>query len=421
MQTSTELKVVSLTEQIKLHVPQEVYDKIQHTCKIIHEVEWSGVLIYKITGSIRDVNEFSIEVKDIFLMDKGTKAYTEYSFDDDVADYIMDNAMENPEFMTYKLGHIHSHNSMGVFFSGTDWQELYINCANHNFYLSLIVNNRNEMVAKLVYRATPVAYKSLDENGEEYEMGSFGNEIPLLIEHNCDITKPEVEVTIAETFLKRLETIITKASAPKIVNKDSNISYIKSPGDFSEKKSWDNPRQSSFDRLISEKQNYVPTKQEEQKEESKKEEIEEKKKFFSVEDLNIDIDEKFTCYLIRMGVMFHEDDLGTALEILNSEGIDGDKICNLIIPKYGEYYSRFMNITLDKDEAELLLMDDFLMTTETVIDFLCDFEDKYSFLTPLISELRQLNLMVENKWRDAVFAPNPDSDKKDQEIIVVNY
>jgi hypothetical protein len=403
-----------------LHIPQEVYDKIQHTCRIIHEVEWSGVLIYKIIGSIRDVNEFSVEVKDIFLMDKGTKAYTEYSFDDDVADYIMDNAMIDPEFMTYKLGHIHSHNSMGVFFSGTDWEELYINCANHNFYLSLIVNNRNEMVAKLVYRATPVAYKSLDENGEEYEMGSFGNETPLLVEHNCVITNPEIEVIIAEPFLKRLEMVIAKASIPKTVIADNKISYIKSsPSDFSEKKSWDNPRQSSFDKLISEKQSHIPAEQKKQEKEGQEKKIEEKKVFFSAEDLSIDIDEAFTAYIIRMGVIFPDDDLETALEILNSEGIDGDKICNLIIPNYGKYYSEFMSTTLDKEEAELLSMDEFLMTTETVIDFLCDFEDKYSFLTSLISELRQLNLMVENKWRDAVF-PVTESEGTSQEVIIVN-
>lgn len=40
-----------------------------------------------------------------------------------------------------RIGHIHSHNTMGVFFSGTDWGELEDNAPNHNYYLSLIVNN----------------------------------------------------------------------------------------------------------------------------------------------------------------------------------------------------------------------------------------------------------------------------------------
>lgn len=41
---------------------------------------------------------------------------------------------------------------MDVFFSGTDKQELVTNSEHHNFYLSLIVNNRNEMTAKVAFR-----------------------------------------------------------------------------------------------------------------------------------------------------------------------------------------------------------------------------------------------------------------------------
>ena len=41
----------------------------------------------------------------------------------------------------WKVGHIHSHNVMRVFFSGTDMDELHDNAPSHNFYVSLIVNN----------------------------------------------------------------------------------------------------------------------------------------------------------------------------------------------------------------------------------------------------------------------------------------
>ena len=48
-----------------------------------------------------------------------------------------------------QLGHVHSHHEMATFFSGTDMDELEEGSGKHNYYLSLIVNNRNELIAKI--------------------------------------------------------------------------------------------------------------------------------------------------------------------------------------------------------------------------------------------------------------------------------
>ena len=64
---------------------------------------------------------------------------------------------------------------MGVFFSGVDIKELEDNAKSHNFYLSLVVNNKMETVAKVISYAEAKHifegfFKAKDENGDDYEI-----------------------------------------------------------------------------------------------------------------------------------------------------------------------------------------------------------------------------------------------------------
>ena len=85
-------------------------------------------------------------------------------------------AKHNAPEKNWKVGHIHSHHSMSVFFSGTDEAELRENSANHNFYLSIIVNNKHEIIGKVGIKSSnnlpenieEIGYTALDEEGKEY-------------------------------------------------------------------------------------------------------------------------------------------------------------------------------------------------------------------------------------------------------------
>jgi len=60
-----------------------------------------------------------------------------------IEEYVMDS--------TIKTGIMHSHNNMGVFFSGTDTDTLLEKATEHSFFTSLIVNNRLDKIAKISY------------------------------------------------------------------------------------------------------------------------------------------------------------------------------------------------------------------------------------------------------------------------------
>lgn len=175
-------------------------------CRNISQVEWSGVLFYHLIGEF-GADDFKVELDDIFLMDIGTSVYTEYEWDQDIIKHMM----ENPTLLESKKGHIHSHNNMSVFFSGTDKQELHDNSPFHNFYLSLIVNNRNDMEAKISFVSkikskTESTVTFRNASGEWVSSTSEGEapEKEALCIYNCDIVKPEV---VDETFFRRFINI----------------------------------------------------------------------------------------------------------------------------------------------------------------------------------------------------------------------
>lgn len=125
-------------------------------------------------------------------MDIGTSAFTQYEYDGNIVKYLMDNK----HLLKLKKGHIHSHNSMTVYFSGTDDDELFSNSANHNIYLSLIVNNFNDMTARVAFRGKEVSKTIVfrNEQGEIVKKHTKGNdsseELDIVFYHECDITIP---------------------------------------------------------------------------------------------------------------------------------------------------------------------------------------------------------------------------------------
>lgn len=143
--SSKNLPIIKLESKATLKVTREFNSLVQYLCSRISDVEWSGVLFFESSGEVNSEEGVTITPVDIYPMDIGSSAYTEYDFSEEVFDYYEHHA----ERFGMKYGHIHSHNSMGTWFSGTDVQELVDNCVNHSFYVSLIVNNKNDMVARI--------------------------------------------------------------------------------------------------------------------------------------------------------------------------------------------------------------------------------------------------------------------------------
>lgn len=145
-------KVISLVQKsgtynYKLIIPAEVERKIRFACQKVWSTEWSGTLFFTHEGSFEN-NDLVIKCVDIYIMDIGTQAYTEFDMNPDVIAYMC----ENPELLDCQMGLIHSHNNMSTFFSGTDTATLKEEGRDRNNFVSLIVNNAGSYTAAITRR-----------------------------------------------------------------------------------------------------------------------------------------------------------------------------------------------------------------------------------------------------------------------------
>ena len=145
-------KVISLVQKsgtynYKLIIPAEVERKIRFACQKVWSTEWSGTLFFTHEGSFEN-NDLVIRCVDIYIMDIGTQAYTEFDMNPDVISYMC----ENPELLDCQMGLIHSHNNMSTFFSGTDTATLKEEGRDRNNFVSLIVNNAGTYTAAITRR-----------------------------------------------------------------------------------------------------------------------------------------------------------------------------------------------------------------------------------------------------------------------------
>lgn len=145
-------KVISLVQKsgtynYKLIIPAEVERKIRFACQKVWSTEWSGTLFFTHEGSFEN-DDLVIRCVDIYIMDIGTQAYTEFDMNPDVISYMC----ENSELLDCQMGLIHSHNNMSTFFSGTDTATLKEEGRDRNNFVSLIVNNAGSYTAAITRR-----------------------------------------------------------------------------------------------------------------------------------------------------------------------------------------------------------------------------------------------------------------------------
>ena len=87
-ETKQPTKVISLVQKsgtynYKLIIPAEVERKIRFTCQKVWNTEWSGTLFFTHEGSFEN-DDLVIRCVDIYIMDIGTQAYTEFDMNPDV-------------------------------------------------------------------------------------------------------------------------------------------------------------------------------------------------------------------------------------------------------------------------------------------------------------------------------------------------
>lgn len=207
----TVVPMVELDENISVVLSTKVYAQIAYLLQKINTVEWSAILLYTTEGHITVPSKMQCTVDSLYVMDKGTASYTEHNYDNDD---IVDMFNEFPEYMGMRMGHVHSHNTMGSFFSGTDIGELRNNAPNHVYYLSLIVNNVGQFIAKIAYMGKREVKSKMGiqtRTGKwSWTKTSTQVEEEVMFVHNCDIT---FQMSDGVKFVQRVDKVIKRSDA----------------------------------------------------------------------------------------------------------------------------------------------------------------------------------------------------------------
>lgn len=188
-------------KSFKVFRTEKFNQQVKYLCKQVPDQEWSGVLFYSVKGEFPDDCEFTLE--EILPLDIGSATFTSYDLDEKLVDF----QTENVHTLEMKKGHIHSHNKMATFFSATDIDELLTNAENHLYYLSIIVNNENDITGKVAINTTTEIRIKNNEN--EFTVLKEACQ-ETIISYNC-----QFNFLIEDTFKKSFEELKTKKENTK--------------------------------------------------------------------------------------------------------------------------------------------------------------------------------------------------------------
>lgn len=393
-----------MKNSIRLKIDSSVDDKIKFLCKTFPELEWSGRVFYRVEGTISNPTEMCITCVDLVPLNVGTKTYTSYTWEEE-RDLLIDYQMENDERLddTF-IGLVHSHNSMRVFFSGEDWDELKTNSPNYDYYLSLIVNNAGDREAKIaiVGTAEPTRFTLKKEQGEAFAIEIPAKEEKIMFTYNCEIEVPKIAVTdefaamVSKIIIRHKEkkdkeeeerkakAIITTGKTPVyqgigyVRNKQEDYKLYKmreierNKAGLGSEDSWlqdDNHGLSDpliYDNLGNDMD----------------ERIEEK-----VQQVLVDTNEEFLCRLLRYGADYNGETVDdTITDIVNAE-FEEEQYALTVLEFLPRFYNDFYETEPDND---LHNKQGYSTVLENIGDILMEYNEDVEFVSHLISGIRQI-------------------------------
>jgi len=382
---------------IKIEMPDSFLDKVKFLCKSIPKDEWSGILFYRPVGSIKDVENFKIILEDILPLDKGSATYTEYDNLEEMLNYFEEPGNEALDLGyqdgSISIGHIHSHNTMAVFFSGTDTTEIKDNSQNHFYYLSLIVNNFMDFKAKIATRGTyeyafekEIDVISKDELGNAYVIDKktirVNSKEDIVYIYDCEIISNQPILNISASWADRVKALIEKAATKAKQYTSEWQNRMKNTG-------------KGHNKLIKASDKFP-------------------KRNFGSEDINWKFEddeitfpvgefisehaedtEDFTILLLRHGNIIPKDSIENVLEDIKIANEDPQEFAASIVQIYNPIYDKFHKGEEDSSNLEFFL--DFL---EDVINLLEDYEARFKFLTLIVMGLKNFGHKIEETLKD---------------------
>lgn len=221
------LDLIKQSSIYKLIVSPELEQKIRYYLDRFPRDEYSGTLFYTVSGSF-ETEDLVINAFDFLLQDIGTSGYTEFNQSPDVIGYMV----EHPELLDEKVyqGLMHSHHTLGAFFSGTDLATLREEGSDRIHFVSLIIDTKGTYKAAITrvvveeMQATGfIKYPTFNEQEVTGSPITYSFNRKKLEYFMLDVERPVIESPFAEMASRIEEVKEQKAKAAKA--KVATVSY----------------------------------------------------------------------------------------------------------------------------------------------------------------------------------------------------
>ena len=379
------LDLVKSALSYKINIPLYVEKKIRILCREIHNIEWSGILFYRVNGSFED-GTLEVDCVDIYQMDEGSTGYTEFDMSADVMNYMV----EHPELISEDIfqGLIHSHNNMSTFFSGTDTGTLLAEGSDVNHFVSLIVNNAGVYTAGITRRVSVVQKVSEEytypswKDSERSGTREFTATKTYVQWFNLEVNKDEVAKEDESEILNRIKEVRKlKASKPKYSSKIGND---------------DLPHATP---TVVKPTNIVPTTPTTPKKEDKPKSVEVTPSLFEADEEDYDVNYNLYHYSDNTIVSIVKQLITLSLVLPNSDAIDAKE------------WAKNMEEIFDARFGDVV---EFETVAVNIVDYLLSYteeEDAFTYLTPresvavLAKEVKEaLAELPENKYINSLMS-----------------
>lgn len=219
MSTTSQKYQINKTGKPTINIPDSIFGNFYSLHTKFKNLEWSGYIFYDTIGSLEDADNMIINITDFILLDIGTSGATDIQ---PTGEQIVDIYSERPHLMGKSFGCLHTHHSMGLFFSGTDTDTLLESAPQFDMFVSVIVNHRDHPIAK-------ISQAGIIESIEKYAYKIKGNTItqePVkVIKHVVCVY--DCVVKIDETLIEKELDRATKIYTERRVNmKNTFNSYV---------------------------------------------------------------------------------------------------------------------------------------------------------------------------------------------------
>jgi len=181
---------------MNLIIPAKMNDKLTYFLSEFKKTEWSGPAWYTVIKSDKKGFPKTWKLVHFVPIDLGHSAATEFSAKA-LVKTIKKFYKEMPQLSKCYLGLIHSHHSMGAYYSGTDEDTMIDNAPNEGFYGSLVVASSGK-------EGYAFAFSYLDQYDK-----------PTVIELEEDKIDVEVLTKVPEAWTKEAKEIRRKSTIKK--------------------------------------------------------------------------------------------------------------------------------------------------------------------------------------------------------------